>query len=91
MSDTDDLLRELVAESRVQTTHLKDMKTSLSQVATKENVDHASELGSQEHQQILAKAGNGNKDKLLLLMTIALIVLAGATSAVTLWMKANGG
>ena len=98
MTETDDLLREIVAESRVQTMHLADIKSCLEDVATKDDIAHASLLATnesklqrREHYQILSKAGNGTKDKLLQLTVIALIVLAGATSAVSLWLKTSGG
>lgn len=84
MAEVEDLLRELVAEARVQSAHLVDVKTSMATLATKDDIEHSEKLRSQEHKQILAKAGNGHKDTLLLLTVSALIVLAGAASALTI-------
>ncbi len=76
MGETETLLRDMLAEMREQNTHLRDIKTTLSSVATSD------ELNALENRVCAEVAkSNGMKDKILYIQTVALIALAGATVA----------
>jgi hypothetical protein len=55
MTETDDLLRELVAETRVQTEHLKEMKRCMEKVATTDDLRRS--------EQMMMKSAQDRKDE----------------------------
>jgi len=98
LTSTDDLLRELVALNREQNVYMQTMIDKISRLASKADIENAGRLMEREsrsrraeHKAILEKSGNGTKDKLLLLSFIVISTLAGASSAVALWLKFIGG
>ena len=79
MGEVEDLLRELVTEARVQTTHLNDMKRNMEDMATQDDVTNARKaiIGS--------RLKNGNTDfyqKVIVILIIALCASFGLTKAV---------